>query len=289
MVGCDLDYHLGKFTWLCNYYVYNLHVLLHSDWLSVFLFEVWKSISDEFRTSGCDWLAAGLAVIPGICQIEQTPTAYGAHLLSHLDVVLMNPAKHWDSNSNHLLNGFGYAQWKIGRGLSLSNTIKYHCLQMSRAAMLKAFTARWLESCAGERRSVKVSEKKNFTWVTAELWLRRRRTRQQNLTKMRVTQNQTVKHWQVGPAAPTISFPANLSPPHPHSLCPAPPLPHPPPDSPPLLKTFFKQKNAVVCSEGCACRLMPTPGFSRRPVLFLALISGCWKFGNRCLKPCKRF
>lgn len=85
----------------------------------------------------------------------------------------------------------------------------------------------------------------------------------------------------------------NLFPPtyyHLTSLCRAPPLkPLPcPPLSPPLREAVFKQRNVVVFLAGCACRLMPTPGFSRRPVLFLALISG-WKFGNRCLKPCKRF
>lgn len=121
------------------------------------------------------------------------------------------------------------------------------------------------------------------------------RTRQQNLTKTHMTPNQTAKCWQVGPTTPTIMFPANL-------LTPPLPSPHltPPlaqPYSPHLLEGFLKLKNAVgvfflsffFSSAGCACRLMPTPGFSRRPVLFLALISGCWKFGNRCLKPCKRF
>lgn len=118
------------------------------------------------------------------------------------------------------------------------------------------------------------------------------RTQQETVTK--TTQNQRANHCQVGPATPTILFPANhRSPPHLPLPCssPRPALSTPPPPtlSPPLLETVFKQKNAVVCSEGCACRLMPTPGFSRRPVLFLALISGCWKFGNRCLKPCKDF
>lgn len=61
--------------------------------MSVFLLEVWKSIFDEFRSNGCVWLAAGLTEIFGICQAEQTSRASGAHLLSHLDVVLMNPAK----------------------------------------------------------------------------------------------------------------------------------------------------------------------------------------------------
>lgn len=40
---------------------------------------------------------------------------------------------------------------------------------------------------------------------------------------------------------------------------------------------------------GYTCRLMPTLWFSRRSVLLKALISGCWLFGNRCLKPAKDF
>lgn len=98
-----------------------------------------------------------------------------------------------------------------------------------------------------------------------------------------MTQNQTVKLWQVGSSTPIIS---NPPPPHLPLPCSSPPSPA---LSPPLREAFFKQKNVVVFLAGCACRLLPTPGFSRRPVLFLALISGCWKFGNRCLKPCKRF
>ncbi len=45
----------------------------------------------------------------------------------------------------------------------------------------------------------------------------------------------------------------------------------------------------VVTLLGCTCRLMPTLWFSRRSVLLKALISGCWLFGNRCLKPAKDF
>lgn len=106
-----------------------------------------------------------------------------------------------------------------------------------------------------------------------------------NLTKMHMTQNQTVKLCQVGSSTPIVS---NPPPPHLSLPCSS-PRPAPPALSPPLREALFKQKNVVVFLAGCACRLLPTPGFSRRPVLFLALISGCWKFGNRCLKPCKRF
>lgn len=45
----------------------------------------------------------------------------------------------------------------------------------------------------------------------------------------------------------------------------------------------------VVTLLGYTCRLMPTLWFSRRSVLLKALISGCWLFGNRCLKPAKDF
>lgn len=45
----------------------------------------------------------------------------------------------------------------------------------------------------------------------------------------------------------------------------------------------------VVTLLGCTCRLMPTLWFSRRSVLLKALISGCWLFGNRCLKLAKDF
>lgn len=159
---------------------------------------------------------------------------------------------------------------------------------MFRAAMLEAFTAhRRLEICAGE--AFNGSQWNKLWWVTAELWLRWERSKKPWPRWHKINERTTAR-WGLLP--PPYCFPLTTAH-HLTSLCPAPPLaqpfPPPPPLSPPLLETVFKQKNAVVCSEGCACRLMPTPGFSRRPVLFLALISGCWKFGNRCLKPCKRF
>lgn len=126
---------------MCKYCTYKLHVLLHSAWLSVFLLEVWKSIFDEFRSSGCYWLAAGLALILGICQVDQTSRASGAHLLSHLDEVLMNPAKLTGIQTRatypmDLVTPSG----KLEEICSFL-TIKWHCLQMFWAAMIEAFTA----------------------------------------------------------------------------------------------------------------------------------------------------